>query len=99
MTEYVDKYGMSQQFKQILLKKREIALHKLDLIITDDKMFLTLIKIAEIELKELIDTQSEDNFDDVKAAVAERMGFRIDPYVTTVTEYQSYLKRLENSSK
>ena len=98
MTEYIDLYGVSQQFRQILLKKREIALYQCDLFLTGDKMFLTLIKIAQIELKELIEIQSDNDFEEVKAVISKHMGFRIDPKITTVTEYQSYLKLIEQTN-
>ena len=98
MNDYIKRFGVSREFKQILMKKREIALLKCDFILTSDKMLLTLIKIAEIELQEMIELQVESDFNEVKAVCEKHFGFRIDAKIVSVVEFQSYLELIKKQN-
>lgn len=95
--DFVKRYGFSEQYKEIQEKKKEIVLHYIRLIYTEDKTEKTFIKILETEIKEIeteMSMNKQDNLD-VKAYLDEDMGFSIDIRKCTVTEYMAYLKKYE----
>lgn len=94
-SDYIKRYGINRDYKIILNKQREVALYKLKYIQTEDKMFLTMIQIAEAQLKEKTDTGEKGDFYQTKSAIETQLGFRIDPKSTTVPEYQGYIKQIQ----
>jgi len=48
-----------------------------------------------LELTALVRGVNGMGFHEVKAILEKQMGFRIDPYVTTVMEYYSYIKLID----
>ena len=51
--QYIERFGYSEQFIDVMSKKREIALLKVDYITTGDKSLKVFIQIAEKELEEM----------------------------------------------
>jgi hypothetical protein len=56
---------------------------------------LTMIEVAQLELKDLVKTSNGMGFYEVKSIIEKQMGFRIDPNVTTVMEYYSYIRLID----
>lgn len=94
-SDYIDRYGITREFKFILNKQREIALYKLKYVKTEDAMLLTMIQIAEEQLKERTGDGEKGDFYETKSAIETQLGFRIDPKTTTVAEYQGYIKQIQ----
>lgn len=98
MQEFYSVYGISDEYRNILNKQREIALLKCTYIITGDRINETLIDIAKFELSEMVKQETDITFYDIKAIVEKQMGFRIDARSCTVAEYYSYIKIIEKAN-
>lgn len=91
--QYIDKFGFTDEFIYLLEKKREIALKKIDLIVTGDKSINTLIKIDEIELEKMLEgSKGKTSFMEIKIHIEKFFGFHLDLKNVTVSEFYSYLE-------
>jgi len=78
----------------VIEKQIEIALLKTDYVL-GEKGNTTLIEVAELELKELVKSVNGMSHNLIKAIIEQKMGFRVDPKVTTVMEYYSYIQLID----
>lgn len=99
MTEYVERFGFSEQFIEIARKKKEILGHMVDMIVDGDKSRQAFIDMCNLELTEMTKDSESAGFDEMKACVVKGMGVTIDPMRTTVSEFYSYVKLLEKQNK
>ena len=93
MDEYTKEFGINEHLLLVLEKQIDIAKLKADFM--SGLGLLTSIEIAELELTELVRGVDGMGFYEVKAILEKQMGFRIDPNVTTVMEYYSYIKLID----
>lgn len=98
---YLTRFGISDHYAKVIEKKKEIAALKVQRMETGDRTINTFIKIAEVELDELLKDNGEKQVDffESKAQVEAVIGYRIDPYRTSVTEFYSTTKTLKAKSK
>jgi len=94
MNEYTNEFGINEHLLTVLEKQIQIASLKADFM-NGSAGNLTLIEVAELELTELVRGVKGMGFYEVKAILEKQMGFRIDPHVTTVMEYYSYIKLID----
>ena len=94
MDEYTKEFGINEHLLNVLEKQISIAKLKADFM-NGSGGNLTLIEVGELELAELVRGVNGMGFHEVKAIIEKQMGFRIDPYVTTVMEYYSYIKLID----
>ncbi len=93
MSEYTEEFGINEHLLLVLEKQIDIAKLKADFM--NGTGILTSIEIAELELTDLVRGVKGMGFYEVKAILEKQMGFRIDPHVTTVMEYYSYIKLID----
>ena len=97
---YISVFGFSEDFIRQLEKKKQIAMLKLQMIISDDLSIQTDIDLAYIELLQLIDqTSGQSDFYETKTSMERNLGFILDPKKITVREFYSYIKNLKKYSK
>ena len=94
MDEYTQEFGINEHLLLVLEKQIDIAKLKADFML-GAAANITLIEVAELELTALVRGVKGMGFHEVKAILEKQMGFRIDPYVTTVMEYYSYIKLID----
>lgn len=94
MDEYTSEFGINEHLLLVLEKQIDIAKLKADFML-GEAANITLIEVAEIELTALVRGVNGMGFHEVKAILEKQMGFRIDPKVTTVMEYYSYIKLID----
>lgn len=92
---FIAKYGWGDTFLSIIKRHKAIALLKIKKGLTGDRTLNAIIKIQEIELKDLIEDAESGDFLEVKAAVEKEMGFRIDARTITVEDYHAYIEVLK----
>ena len=101
--EMIGRFGFSEEFLEVFRKEKEIAIMKGQMIISGDMTKKTFIEIAEIELGTIranIDKFSgKVTFEEAKAFVESRMGFRINPFECSVAEYYGYLMTMKKMQK
>jgi len=94
MDEFTAEFGINEHLLLVLEKQIDIAKLKADFML-GEAANITLIEVAELELTALVRGVKGMGFHQVKAILEKQMGFRIDPYVTTVMEYYSYIKLID----
>ena len=98
MNEYFLKFGVPSDY-ELYIKKRMMAIKKYaQAIKTNNRTFVTLAKVLE---KEAIDDFNKNSgggeeFNITLAKVSKYMGFVIDPEVTTVINFYSYVKIMQD---
>jgi hypothetical protein len=98
--EYLGIYGIPDGMRHVIEKQREIAMLTIAMAITGDRSHMTLIKIARIELANMLSiTRETPDFFDVKASLETALKMRIDPRTTSVREFMSYVKTLKNGRR
>ena len=88
--QYIERFGYSEQFIEVMSKKREIALLKVDYITSGDKSLKVFIQIAEKELEEM--NGADVDFYESKSMLEKSLGFYIDIHKMTVAEYYSHFQ-------
>ena len=96
--QYIDRFGMNDDFISYLMKQREISIMKIDRWLNDDRSLETLIDVAELELKEITENGGSDFFE-TKSAMEKELGFMIDVKKCSVTEFYSYIRLLNKPKK
>ena len=95
--EYVDTFGISQQLQDILGLQNEIDILKIDMVLTNDRGYLTFIELKELELADKLNVkQSKTNT--AKVAIEKYLGFRLNEKEVTVKEYYEYLQAIKEDN-
>jgi hypothetical protein len=93
--EYLEEFGLSKEYKDILERKKEIARLKNEFIMTDNRSLLNFIKIEEIELEATFDKSESMSFESVVIGIERMQKVSIDVKKITVYEYNNYLRTLK----
>lgn len=97
--EYIDRFKFSPTFLTILEKKKEVMQWQKQYAETGDKSVFTFIKFAERELSELEKEKTGSDFLETKSILQQFLGYRIDPKLTSVAEFYTDLRRLQERNK
>ncbi len=97
--QQLDYVGVSQEYSRYLKLVADLALAKLQYAISNDNWDLFKLELVQSELDELKAIPQEDSAE-TKAIIEKHWlnGQRLDPKKTTVKEYYSYIKSLQNLS-
>ncbi len=93
--QYIDEFGLDENYKQQLRLKKELAILNCDIVITKDKFLNNLVKIKEAEIL-AITSKEAFKFYEVKDYIEKYKGYRIDPNTTTVIEWYYSLKNMSD---
>lgn len=96
-SQYINRFGYTDQFLETMAKKKEIALLKVDLITSGDKSLKVFIQIAEKELEEM--TGEDMDFYTGKSMLEKSLGFYIDIHRVSVAEYYSHFQVAKKVTK
>jgi len=96
--EFLEEFGLSKDYKELLEAKKRIAEMKLKYIQTEDRMFLTLIDIEEVDFKARFEQTEGVRYETVVMAIEKRQGQPIDPKKLTVYKYNNYIRVLKEES-
>jgi hypothetical protein len=91
--QYINEFGLDQNFKQQIRLKRELLELNADFIITRDNFLLNLIRIKETDIREL-NGKKAFQFYEVLDHVEKYKGFQIDPKQTSVKKWYWTLKNM-----
>ena len=95
--EYLEEFGLSKEYKEILERKKEIARMKNEFIMTDNRSLLNFIKIEELELEASFDKSEGMSFESVVIGLERVQKIHIDIKKITVFEYNNYLRTLKDT--
>jgi hypothetical protein len=93
--QYLEEFGLSKEYKEILERKKEIARMKNEFIMTDNRNLLNFIKIEELELEASFDKSEGMNFESVVVGIERVQKININIKKITVFEYNNYLRTLK----
>ncbi len=93
--EYLEEFGLSKEYKEILERKKEIARLKNEFIMTDNRSLLNFIKIEELELEATFDKSESMSFESVVIGIEKIQKIRLNPKEITVYVYHNYLRTLK----
>lgn len=90
--QYIEKYGLSELYKKLLETMREKALAELEFVTTGDNFKKTEIAILEEKLKTMVNNNGKGmTIDESLVHLSKWLGYRVDVFKTTVTEYFTLL--------
>lgn len=91
LDEYIDTFGISENYLRRLELKKELICHMTDLEITKDRFIENFIDQINTELSQLDKKEETRNTNSGKVHLEKYMGFRINTKETTVKEYYEYM--------
>jgi len=98
--EYIARFGFGEKFMELMDKKRNVALMRIDRALTGDKSKNTFINIAEIELKNMMEESGRvSDLHETAAMIGKNLGFYIDVKKCSVVEFYSFIKAIEKINK
>lgn len=90
--EYIKRFGLSDQFIQIIELQKQKALVELDYITTGKRIILNDIKRLEAKLVNMLTNKGNDiEIDVVLVYLSKYLGYKIDKFTTSVSEYFTML--------
>ena len=96
--EYLNEFGLSDEYKEILKVKRKIANLQADYIIKGDRVLLNFINIEKNALESLYDTSKKgSSFRDSLVHLEKMQGIKINTKQITVADYYNYLRSIKNN--
>ena len=96
--EYLNEFGLSDEYKEILKVKRKIANLQADYIIKGDRVILNFINIEKNALESLYDTSKKgSSFRDSLVHLEKMQGIKINTKQITVADYYNYLRSIKNN--
>ena len=95
--EYIEMFGLSDEFLDDLNNQIQLANYKAEFIISGDRYLRTLIKIEEEKIEEdLKGTSKPMELEMLLAKMSKYYGFKLESKELTVTQYYSYLNSANN---
>ena len=96
-SEFIDEFGLSETFIEVLDLKRIIMLHKIDMAITGNMTKKVHIKIAELDLEKLMKQQNKTETN-LTIVIEKHMGFQLDEKKVSVKKFYQYLQDINRSN-
>lgn len=93
--EFIEEFGFSKEYMELLEAKKRIAQMKLEYITKDDASILDMIDIEEMDLKAKFSKEEGVRFEAVVMALEKRQGMPLDLKTLTVYKYNSYIRTIK----
>lgn len=97
--DFIDTFGINEDFQMYLEMQRDLEVLNIDLAITGDRSLNTFINIKRGELSALANVKEKRSFNEGKVYVEKYMGFKLDEKITTVKDYYTYIYTIEKTNK
>ena len=89
--EYLEEFGITDDFKEMLTLKKRWITQKANFLITGERFLLNEIEEIEIDLKEIENTNITVKKDDTVIMLEEKLGRELEPKKMSVKKYYSYI--------
>lgn len=97
--EYIDTFGISDEYRKILELSRDIEVLKIDFILTQDRSLLTMIEIKKDQLKAISKNKNKSDVHKLKMYADKYMGFSINTKEVSVKEFYTIIESLKEESQ
>lgn len=94
--EYIDTFGISDNYKKILELRKDITCLQLEMAATGDRFIENSIDIATIELKKLLTTTDNVKPYETTVRLSKHMGFPVNERTISVREYAEMVEVMRN---
>lgn len=93
-TEYLEEFGVSDQYKSYIQAKCEECVHEIEAATGGGSLHKTLAQLSKLEAEAIEEKSSGNNSNiyELSAILSKKMSFRVDPKEVTVVEFYNYLK-------
>ena len=95
--EYLDEFGIHDDFKTYISKQKELGIKVAELIETGDKFKKVEIEIIKRDLEMLSSEKEKQRFEEVVWGLRKFSNVNFDPKVVTVKEYYSLIEYMKKS--
>lgn len=93
--EYIDTFGINDNYKRILELKKEIVCLQIDVAMGD--LFMeNFLDIAKIELERLLKATDSNKPSETTVRLSKHMGFQVNERTITVREYAEMVNVMQN---
>jgi len=89
--EYLDEFGITDEFRQILELKKKWIEKKADYLLTGERFKLTEIDIIEAEMSETMNTKVATKKEATIIMLEQKLGFALDEKKLSVKRYYNYI--------
>lgn len=89
--EYLDTFGITDEFRKMLHLKKKWISKKANFILTGDRFNLTEIDIIEADMSDTMETKIKVNKDDTLIMLEQKLNRGLDPKKVSVKKYYNYI--------
>lgn len=97
--EFIETFGIDENYANYLRKQIQIELLKIKILKTGDRIYENDVDILQIELEELTSKEQDKGMNTATISVEKWMGFKLDIKKISTFEYYSYIKAIEKAVK
>ena len=89
--EYLDEFGITDEFRQMLTLKKKWIKAKTDFLVTGERFKLTEIDIIEAQISETMTTKVNVKKEDSMIMLEQKLSFPLDEKKLSVKKYYNYI--------
>lgn len=97
--EYLEKFGITEDFKYMLLEQKKIAIMRCDMAIKGDYGMKAAIEVEESRAKEKEKNKKGLSFEEMVSILEEERKMAIDIFKTSAAMFYTYWRMLKKKSK
>ena len=95
--EYLDEFGITEEFRKILSLKKKWINKKVEFLTTGERFKLTEIDIIESDIAETMDSKVSVDKDDTIITLERKLGRELDPKQISVKKYYKYINHFSKN--
>ena len=95
--EYLDEFGITDEFRQILELKKKWISKKTEFLLTGERFKLTEIDMIEAEISETSSTKTANKKEDSIIILERKLGFPLDDKILSVKKYYNYINHFSKN--
>jgi len=95
--EYLDEFGITEEFRQILELKKKWISKKTEFLLTGERFKLTEIDMIEAEISETSSTKTANKKEDSIIILERKLGFPLDDKILSVKKYYNYINHFSKN--
>ena len=95
--EYLDEFGITDEFRQILELKKKWISKKTEFLLTGERFKLTEIDMIEAEMSETSSIKTANKKEDSIIILERKLGFPLDDKILSVKKYYNYINHFSKN--
>ena len=95
--EYLDEFGITDEFRQILELKKKWISKKTEFLLTGERFKLTEIDMIEAEISETSSVKTANKKEDSIIILERKLGFPLDDKILSVKKYYNYINHFSKN--